>query len=121
MSDPCEFEWVPMKLAVRDSAAQIGNHTSKPEASTQSVAALNVGETETSSTDRLEARHQREHKDVRYFLIQNKVEAKTSFSVKKEKNCANVGTKPMFASVLFKSQDWYSADHISNTPLQVEC
>ena len=45
MSEPCEFEFVPMKRAVRDSVAQIGNHTSKSEASIQSETALNAGET----------------------------------------------------------------------------
>ena len=52
MSELCEFEFVPMKRAVRDSVAQIGNHTSKSEASIQCVRALNVGETENSLTDR---------------------------------------------------------------------
>ena len=64
MSEPCEFEFVPMKRAVRDSVAQIGNHTSKSEASIQSETALNAGETENSSRNLLETRHQREHKDV---------------------------------------------------------
>ena len=59
MSEPCEFEWVPMKRAVWDSVAQIGNHTSKSEASTQKVTTLNVRETENSLSDRLEAGHQR--------------------------------------------------------------
>ena len=60
--------FVPMKRAMRDSVAQIGNHTSKSEASIQSVTALIVGETENSLTDRLEAGQQREHKDMRYFV-----------------------------------------------------
>ena len=55
MIEPCEFEIVTMKRAVRDSVAQIGNHTSKSEASIQSVTAYTVGETENSLTDRLEA------------------------------------------------------------------
>ena len=79
--------------------AQIGNHTSKSEASIQSVTALNVGETENSLTDRLEAGQQREHKAMRYFWTQEQVRDE-DFSIKKEKNCANVGTKPIFASVL---------------------
>ena len=101
MSEPCEFEFVPMKRAMRDLVAQIGNHTSKSEASIQSV---NDGETENSLTDRKKAGQQREHKGI-----------------KKEKNCASVGTKPIFASVLqqlCKLQDWYSTDHGSHTPLQ---
>ena len=88
-----------MKCAVQDLVAQIGNHTSESEASIQKVTALNVGETENSLTDRLEAGHPREHRDVRYFWIQEQVQDE-DFSIKKEKNCANVGTKPIFASVL---------------------
>ena len=109
-----------MKRAARDSVAQIANHTSKSEASTQSVTALSGGETENSLTDRLEAGQQMEHKDMRYFWIQEQVRDE-DFSVKKEKNCANVGTKPIFASVLqqpCKLQDWYSMEHGSHTPPQ---
>ena len=64
MSEPCEFGFVPMKRAARDSVAQIGNHTKKSEVSIHKVTALNVGEgeTENSLTDRLEARHQMKHK-----------------------------------------------------------
>ena len=57
MSKPCEFEFVPMKRAVRDSVAQIGNHTSKSEALIQSGTALNAGESENSLMDHLEAIH----------------------------------------------------------------
>ena len=45
ISEPCEFEFVPRKRAVRDVVAEIGN-TSKSEASVQSETALNAGETE---------------------------------------------------------------------------
>ena len=120
MSEPCEFEFVPMKRAVRDSVAQVGNHTSKSEASIQSVTALNVGETENSLTNQLKARQQTKHKDMRDFWIQEQVRDE-DFSIKKENNCANVGTKPIFASVLQQHcnlQDWYSTDHGSHTPLQ---
>ena len=68
MSKPCEFVLVPMKLAVRDSVAQIGNTTSKSEASIQRRTALNAGETESSVTDQLRARQQKEYKDTRDFL-----------------------------------------------------
>ena len=44
MSERGEFVFVPMKRAVRDSVAQIGNHTSKSEASIHSGTALNAGE-----------------------------------------------------------------------------
>ena len=89
MSEPCE-------CAVRD-LAQIGNHPSKSEASIQKVTALNVGETENSLTDRLEAGQQREHKDMRYFWKREQVQCE-DFSIK-EKTCANVGTKPIIASL----------------------
>ena len=57
---------------------------------------------------------------MRYLWIQEQVRDE-DFSIKKEKNGANVGTKPIFASVLqqqCKLQDWYSSDHGSHTPLQ---
>ena len=87
----------------------------KSEATIQSVTALNVGETENSLTDRLKAGQQREHKDMRYCWIQEQV-GDEDFSIKKENNCANGGTKPIFASVLqqhCKLRDWYSTDHVT--------
>ena len=54
------------------------------------------------------------------LLIQEQVQDE-DFSFKKEKNCANVRTKPIFASVLQQHcnlQDMYSTDHESHTPLQ---
>ena len=99
MSKPCEFVFVPMKLAVQDSVAQIGNHTSKSEAFIQSETALNAGETENHSMDQLEATHQREHKDARYFWTPEQVQDE-DFSIKKDKNCANIGKMPIIASVL---------------------
>ena len=68
MSEPGEFVLVPRKLTVRDSVTQIENNTSKSEASIQGRTALNVGETETSLKDQLEAVQQREHRDTRDFL-----------------------------------------------------
>ena len=44
MSRPCEFEFVPTKRDVRDSAVQIRNHHSKSEVLIQSETALNAGE-----------------------------------------------------------------------------
>ena len=108
MSEPCEIAFVSMKRAVRDSVAQIGNHTSKSETSIQSATAWNVGETENSLTDRLGAGQRTKNKNMRYFRIQEQVQDE-DFRNKKEKNCANVGTKPIFASVLqqhCKLQDW---------------
>ena len=57
---------------------------------------------------------------MRYFWIQEQVRD-ADFSIKKEKHCVNVGTKPIFASVLqhnCKLQDWYSTDHGSHTSRQ---
>ena len=102
--------------------AQIGNHISKSEASIQSVTALTIVETENFLTDRLKARHQREHKDVRYSWIQEQVRDE-DFSIKKGKNYANVGTKPIFASVLqccSKCKIGILQDCGSHTPLQDE-
>ena len=68
MNEPCQIEIIPMKRVVRDSVAQIGNHTSKSEASIQSRTALNAGETENYLTDRLEAEQEREHKRYENLL-----------------------------------------------------
>ena len=48
MSEPCELAFVPRKLTVRDLVTQIGNNTSKTEASIQSRTAFNAGEMENS-------------------------------------------------------------------------
>ena len=55
MSELCEFVFDPKKLTVRDSVTQIGNNTSKSEASIQSKTALNAREMENLVTDQLEA------------------------------------------------------------------
>ena len=83
MSEPCEFEFVPRKRVVQDSVAQIGNHSSKSEALVQSETALDAGETKNYSTDQLEAKHQRGHKDARYFWIPEQVQDE-DFNSKKE-------------------------------------
>ena len=83
---------------------------------------MNAAETETSSTDLLEARHQREHKDVRYFSIPDQVQDE-DFSIKKEKNCANIGKTPIIALVLQCCSNCKIGslqDHGSHTPLQDE-
>ena len=67
-TEPCEFVFVPRKLTVRDSVTQIGNNTSKSEASIQSWTALNVGEMDNLAMDQLETVQQREHRDTRDFL-----------------------------------------------------
>ena len=110
MSEPGEFVFVPRKLPVRDSVTQIDNDTSKSGASIQSRTALNAGETENSLTDRLEEEQQREHKDMRDFWIPEQVQD-DDFSIKKEKNCAKAGKKPIgcfSTAMFFKLQDWYS-------------
>ena len=77
--------------------------------------------TSNSLTDRLGAGQRTKHIDTRYCWVQERVQD-GDLSIKKEltaKNCADVGTKPVSASVLVASlQDWYSADHGSHTPQQ---
>ena len=119
MSEPCEFELVPMKRAVRDVVAQLENHTSKSEASMQKVTALKVGETN-SLTDRLEAGHQRERKDVRYFwATRTSSRRRLQYQEEEEiRKCWNEANLCFSTAVLFKLQDWYSTDHGSHTPQQ---
>ena len=104
--------FVPRKLSVRDSECrmQIGNDTSKSEASIQSETALNAGETDNSSTDQLEARHQKEHKDVRYFWdtrtsSRRRLQYQEGKELRKYWKDAN---HRFSAAMLFKLQDWYS-------------
>ena len=80
MNRPCEFVFVPRNLTVRDSVTQVGNHTSKSEASIPSRTALNAGETENSVTDQWEAVQQREHRYARLSGYRNKFETKMSVS-----------------------------------------
>ena len=42
MGESCEFDFVSMTRAVKDSLTQIGNHNSKSEVSIQSASALNI-------------------------------------------------------------------------------
>ena len=49
--------------------------------------------------DQLEAVRQREHKDARYFWIPEPIQDE-DISIKKEKNYANIGKRPIIASVL---------------------
>ena len=81
---------------MQDSGVQIGSHNSKSEALIQSEKALNAGERENYSMGQLEAIHQREHKDARYFWTPEQVQDE-DFSIKKEKNCANIGKRPIIA------------------------
>ena len=88
----------------------------------QSETALNAGETENHSMDQLEAIHQREHKDARYFRIPEQVQDE-DVSVEKEKDCANIGKRPIIASVLqcySNCQIGAPQGHGSHTPLQDE-
>ena len=79
--------------------------------------------TANSLTDRLGAGQRTKHIDTRYFWIKERVQD-GDLSIKKvltAKNCADVGTKPVSASVLLqpcKFAGLYSADHGSHTPLQ---
>ena len=56
------------------------------------------------------------------FWIQEQIQDEDA-SIKKEKNCANVATKPIFAlcnTMLLTPQDWYSTGDGSHTPLQYD-
>ena len=84
--------------------AQIGKPLSEIwiDASELDSIELSVGETENSLTDRLGAGKQTKHIDTRYFWIQERVQD-GDLSIKKvptAKNCTDVGTKPVSASVL---------------------
>ena len=120
MNEPCEFEYVPMKRAVRDLGAQVGNHTSKSEASIQSRTALNAGETESSVTDQMEAGQRREYKDVRDFLDTRTGSRRRCQCQEGEElsKCCNKASRCFCTTTLFKSQDWYSTGHESHTPRQ---
>ena len=125
-TEPCEFVFVPRKLTVRDSVTQIGNNTSKSEASIQSWTALNVGETDNLAMDQLETVQQREHRDTRDFLGTGTSSRRgCQFQEGKEaRNCCNntqnKANRCFCTTLLFKSQDWYSTGHGSHTPLQDE-
>ena len=70
----------------------------------------------------MEAEQQKEHKDMRDFWIQERVQD-GGLSIKEEKNCANVGKKPIVASVLqccSNCKIGILQDHGSHTPLQDE-
>ena len=83
--------------------------------------------TANSWTDRLGAGPRTKHIDTWYFWIQERVQD-GDLSIKKvltAKNCADVGTKPVSASIqhynnIASLQDLYSTDHGSHTPLQDE-
>ena len=77
--------------------------------------------TTNSLTDRLGVGQRLTHIVTWYFPIQELVHD-GDFSIKKvltAKNCADVGTKPVSASVA-SLQEWYSTSHGSQTPLQDE-
>ena len=101
---------------------QIGNHNSKSEMLIQSETAFNAGETENHSVDQLEAIHQREHIDALYFWIPEQVQDE-DFSIEKEKDCSNIGKRPIIASVLsgfLKCKIGVLQGHGSHTPPQDE-
>ena len=117
MSEPGEFVFVPRELTGRDSVMQIGNNTSKSEASFQSRTALNVGEMENLATDQLEAVQQREHKDTQDFLgTGTSSRRRCQYQEGKEARecCNNTQNK---ASRCFCTAILYSTGHGSHTPL----
>ena len=104
-----------MKLTVRDTVTQIKNNTSKCDASIQSRTALNAGETENLVTDQLEAVQQTEHRDTR-DLLDTGTSSRRRWQYQEGQEarecCNNVQNKSnrcFCTTILFKSQDWYSA------------
>ena len=102
---------------------QIENDTSKSEASIQMRTALNAGEILNLVTDQLEAIQQRERRDTRDFLGTGTSSRRgCQYQEGKEArgccNAQNKATRCFGTTMLFKSQDWYSAGHGSHTPLQ---
>ena len=97
-----------MKRAVRDSVAQIGNHTSK--ASIQSGTALNARETENSVTEKLEAGKQREHnKSSRPLNTRTSSRRTLQYHEGEElRTCCNKANRCFSTAMLFKLQDWCS-------------
>ena len=77
-------------MILYEQTIQIGSRNSKSEMLIQGATALNAGETENHSMDQLEAIHQREHKDARYFRIPEQVQDE-DVSITKEKDCTNIG------------------------------
>ena len=73
-----------MNSNLSQGSVQIGNHTSKSEASIQSATVLNVGATVNSLADRLKAGQSTKDNDRRYFWIREQVRVE-DFSIKKEK------------------------------------
>ena len=72
--------------------------------------------------DQLEALHQREQRCTVLFWIPEQVQD-ADFSIEKEKDCANVGKRPIIASVLsgfLKCKIGVLQGHGSHTPPQDE-
>ena len=84
MTKPWEFVLVPRKVAVRDPVMQIGNNTSKSEASIQSRTALNAGEMENFGGGSIgSSTAKRTQRYARLSGYRNKFETKMSVSRKK--------------------------------------
>ena len=114
MSDLCEFVFGTRKLTVRDSVKQIGNNTSKSEASIESRTALNAGDTE--NVLQLEVVQQGEHRETgtssrRRCQYQEGKEARECCN-----NTQNKANRCFCTTILFKSRDWYSTGHGSHIP-----
>ena len=114
--------FVPRKLTVRNSVMQIGNNTSKTEASIQSRTALTAREMENLVTDQLEAAQPREHIRENFWVLQQVRDE--DVSIKQEEKRANVATirkkkanRCFCTTIWFESQDWYSTGHGSHSPL----
>ena len=118
-----KFEFAPMKRAVRDPVAQIGNHTSKSEASIQSGTALNAGGTENSLDGSIGSRTaQGTRRYARLLDTRNKFKMEASVS-RKRRLAQMLESSQSFASVLqccSNCKIGILQDHGSHTPLQDE-
>ena len=122
MSEHCEFEFAPMKRAVRDPVAQIGNHTSKSEASIQSGTALNAGETENSLDGSIGSRTAKgTQRYARLLDTRTSSRWRPQYQGREElRKCWKEANRCLSTAMLFKLQHWYLQDHGSHTPLQDE-
>ena len=87
MTDLCEFEFVPKEGAVRDSMAQMGNHNSKFEALILERDSIECWKKENFFHGSLGSNASNETKRCTQEQVRGE-----DLSIKKGKNCANVGT-----------------------------
>ena len=100
---------MPVKRSVRDLVAQIGNHTSKSEASIQSETALNAGETKNSLTERLSRTAKGTQSHARLLDTRTSSRRRLQYQEGEEVRKYWKDASQCFSiAMLFKVQDWYS-------------